>query len=161
MLWKPQIPQCYVMLLSATEWQFTSGEHSVSDPCTLSALTRTLYCFYGSHNWRKAIWHRAVWCGCLHSWGLNHATGHLYSRFCVFSLETLYASGQEYPCDSRTVKTALVTQRAGTASVPHGTVQTTVQEYKHDFFQNTTGEAMDVSATLRLVRVTVVAVETQ
>ena len=79
----------------------------------------------------------------------------------MFSLETLYASGQEYPCDSRTVKTALVTQRAGTASVPHGTVQTTVQEYKHDFFQNTTGGAMDVSATLRLLRVTVVAVETQ
>jgi hypothetical protein len=56
-------------------------------------------------------------------WGLNQATGHLYSRFCVFSLETLYASGQEYPGDSRTAKAALVTQRAGTASVPHGTVQ--------------------------------------
>jgi hypothetical protein len=130
MLWKPQIPQCYVMFLSATEWQFNSGEHSVSDPCSLSALTRTLYCFYGSHIRRKAIWHRAVWCGCLHSWGLNQATGHLYSRFCVFSLETLYASSQEYPCDSRTAKTALVTQSAGTASVPHGTVQT-VQENTH------------------------------
>jgi len=51
----------------------------------------------------------------------------------VFSLETLYASGQVYPGDSHTAKAALVTQRAGTASVPHGTVQTTAQEYKHAF----------------------------
>ena len=79
----------------------------------------------------------------------------------MFSLETLYASGQEYPGDSRTAKAALVTQRAGTASVPHGTVQT-AQEYKHAFvFLSTAGQVMDVKATLKLVRVTVVTVETQ
>jgi hypothetical protein len=75
-----------------------------------------------SPKWNHTIAHT------LHSWGMKQATGHPYSRFCVFSFETLHASGQAYPCDSRTAKSALVTQRAGT-------VQTVVQEHKHAFLK--------------------------
>ena len=70
MLWKPQIPQRYVTLLLATEWQFNSGEYSVSDPCTLSALnTNTTACMavtsdvkqYGTEQSDVGVYIRGVW----------------------------------------------------------------------------------------------------